>query len=153
MRFTLVLSVLAVALGRELDVSVNSSTGDFAVLVDGVEYLRSGPVSARHAGRDWSTADGSLALASLTPWEGRDAWGPFTEHALIYAAAEIGGWRFGANVRVHASSVTFEQFWVDGANDTALGDADGVMSSFPAFDVDDSTPLRGHCQWTSWCEA
>ena len=71
------------------------------MLVDEVEYFRSGPVSARHANRAYSTADGSLALASVTPWQGRDAWGDFTEHAIVYVATDSTGWRFQANIRAH----------------------------------------------------
>ena len=42
------------------------------------------------------------------------------------------------------------QFWISGGTNCALGDADGVISSFPTFSISDTHPLSGQCQWTSW---
>ena len=101
-------------------------------------------------------------MEAVTTSKGSDEYGAFTEKALEYSA-NAGSLLFLGSIRTYASSVIFEQFFPSALNDTSTGDANGVVSAFPAMDWDvstlprsmhsgDSSPLvpDRSCLWTSW---
>jgi hypothetical protein len=123
-----------------VDCTVNAS-GAFVVTVNGARYFSSGPTFFRADGAQYSTADGTLSVASISaPSPGSDAIGDFSRVDVVWRASGAAGEAFRTAVLVYADAgaVVFEQSWPGGATLTAApgGDADSVLSSWPSFALD-----------------
>ena len=150
-RQPLLFLVAALAGAAALDVVIDEATGAYEIVHAGTRYFRSGPTSFRSAGQTHSTADGTLVLSEVfRASDGLDGLGRFNETCLLYNTSD-GAAQFQGNIRVYdAGAIFLEAFFVSGATDVSVGDADKTVSAFPSFEIDDDGPLRGQCQWTSW---
>ena len=153
---------LSAGLGPTAKVDLNS--GAFTIVRDGNEeiWLSSDGkgVFLRHHGARYGVDDGSLLLVNGSIWKGRDAWGTFKEFTLTYEADPGDGsnvLQMVATIRQSRRAVTFEQvfFRMPGLENCSAGDADGLATAFPVFDLPEAGGggagmPTSQCAWTSW---
>jgi len=126
------------------------AAGAFSLSVDGAAFFASGATFFRAGGQLFSTADGSLAVATppSPPTAGSDAMGAFMRQEVQWRATGApAGTSFATAVQVYAAAgaVVFEQSWPGGAAGTAApgGDADSVLSAWPSFALDGAGNASG----------
>jgi len=138
-------SASAGSLPFALTASVDDATGSFVVSVDGQPWFGSSGagVMLRHAGKEYSTDDGGLAVVAVARSTGRDAWGAFEEAAITYSTADLPSKRSDdatvggsgddmaprllvGSVRTYAQAVIFEQLVATDLSGCATGDANAV---------------------------
>ena len=126
----------SLAVPTAINVPFNATDGSYAVVVGGQTLFRSGATYFRAGNATYSTADGTLTLASSADASGADGGGAFDGTNMT--------WRLGAAataatvhtaVRVYASHAVFEQRFPEAlAGTAAAGEGrDAVLSAFPSF--------------------
>eukprot|EP01062_Namystynia_karyoxenos_P072843 TRINITY_DN693_c0_g1_i1.p1 TRINITY_DN693_c0_g1~~TRINITY_DN693_c0_g1_i1.p1 ORF type:complete len:850 (+),score=240.54 TRINITY_DN693_c0_g1_i1:91-2550(+) len=121
------LSVAAAATAGRLAVPV-APDGSFNVTVDGVVWFKSAPPAFRHQGARLSGADNSLKLLDHSPYSG-----PGWHGATQRWAAAVDGTQFETSVKVYDGYAVFTQSFPDGAAKTTAGDRNGLISEYPNF--------------------
>jgi hypothetical protein len=140
---------------RLIDVSIDESTGAFNISLNGVVWFGSSgkAVSLRHENKLYSVEDSSLVIDAIDYGTGQDNWGIFKDISLTYSTVGIEDTKsmIGIIRTYPGKALTFEQYIVSALNDTSSGDADGVITSFPVFDIDGKVQAPdSSCLWTSW---
>ena len=158
----LVLGLLTTALAGSVEVRLGGGGSYSLYLSDptggsqsSTPWLRSAPTTVHLSGKNFSSADGSLKLASNSTATGCDAMGDFKETLFSWQA---GAALFETIFRTYPElgAVVFEQRFPHGAAGTALDDphasaslhsnpynptvaAAGLLSNFPAFEFGNAT--------------
>ncbi|CAG0900285.1 unnamed protein product [Darwinula stevensoni] len=117
--------------------------GDYAILVNGQYWLQNAATYFNVDGTLYSTADGTLALTDgPVEGSGSDALGPYRLFTWTWAA---GAAAIETSVAVYddSPSLVFGQKFLSAVAGTSLGDPNGVVSSFPSFQVQDGLPEKG----------
>lgn len=111
-------------------------------------------ISLRHENKIYSVDDQTLYIDEINQGMGQDNWGLFEEVSITYATQGLDDQKFMiGTIKTYLSThaITFEQFIVSNLNNTSSGDADGVITSFPVLDIDNSNHAAdSSCLWTSW---
>jgi hypothetical protein len=103
----------------------------------------------------FTTADGSLMLASISPrTQGEDALGGYDVIDLAYTAAVQAAPVMIARIKIYASDIVFEQHYLTALSGCSTGDADGLATVFPSFDLSqvprDLHGPAGVAHYVSW---
>lgn len=135
----------------DIDLRINDQTGSFSILLDNVEWFRSGDVFVTVENQKLSTRDKSLKLLSVqNNLHGEDALGAFNEIRLNYGPKRNRVAMTG-NIKTYQNSIVFEQTFEDGLEGTSTNFADGISSSFPSFEMfDGNGGDLGFAHWISW---
>eukprot|EP00937_MAST-01D_sp_MAST-1D-sp2_P006546 g6546.t1 len=126
-----------------VDLAVEPKTGAYSVSVAGSTWFESAATTVSDDGKVYSSAaGGGLTLASSANGSGSDARGSFTSTNLTWTTGS--GNTFMTGFRAYDNAVVFTQLWPQGANNTATGTRDDVLSSFPAFGVTGEEGVKGY---------
>ena len=112
----------------------NVGAGRFDVVIDGNNWFPAGAApSVRHNGKLYSAADKSLALLHTTSASGADALGPFNSTVWEWALAHEKTTFYVTELRAYADALLFKQSFPVGTSDSATGDKNALVSTFPSF--------------------
>lgn len=123
---------------------VNTGTGAFSVMVEGMQTIHSAPYEVWFDGKLYSTKDASLLLRNSTHGEmKKDPIGESQSLALTWSSsdASAGGLSWVTTFRAYTSGpMVFEQAfplgWTSGLGERS--DVDVPATAFPSFQLDDS---------------
>ena len=119
-----------------------TASGQYDILVDGeVWFPGSAHTVALHNYPDIQVT------TKTTKSAGKDSLGDHTVFSTTYASSST---KLVATAKVYNKHIIFSQFFPNGANNTATGDREGVLSTFPSFTVGSSpiTGRRGYLQYS-----
>jgi hypothetical protein len=134
-----------------LELSIDNN-GSYTVSIDGDQWLKSVPPFIRVNGGTFSAANSTLVLATSPPfptYAGADDFGDFTAtyFTFVTVGAGLDGVTPDGEVRLECEiqvyggdrgdAVVFTQRLPDGGpGGGSVGDFDGVVTSFPGFEVE-----------------
>ena len=72
---------------ENLDISIDSTSGSYQILLSGKAWFNSGPIAVRYKGECLSNENSSLSL-NYTSFTGEDAWGQFTSTQIWWQSAD-----------------------------------------------------------------
>eukprot|EP01031_Cornospumella_fuschlensis_P027945 gene27945-33744_t len=100
-------------------------------------------------GRAYSTADGSTQLLASKQYDSSDTLGAFRGTDLLFGHI-IGTTSFVGRVKQYDSFIEFEQIFPDSLRDTSSGNADALVTTFPAFRQSPDAIPDAYAHWVSW---
>eukprot|EP00055_Hartaetosiga_balthica_P010247 m.43186 g.43186 ORF g.43186 m.43186 type:complete len:767 (+) comp7096_c0_seq2:66-2366(+) len=112
---------------------ITLSGNNFSIQVNGNTWFVS-EYTGFFVENSWLTAGENLTLSSNKTFKGTNSYGSFQEYEFEW---NHDSFSVNTAVQVYSSGdrIMFRQDWVTGANNTAAGDMDSVLSSFPSFDL------------------
>lgn len=142
----------AAAATPTITLAPHKTSGQYDILVDGRVWLPAADVPVALHGHDDLKPQAEAPSAASAGREGTFAAATTTTYVSARTGVRI---VTSAVVFPEIASIVFTQSFPDGATGTATGDRDGVLSSFPAFHVDNlpaaassgDAPRRGYLQF------
>jgi len=148
----LVVSCCIIARGHAVSKQIHiTNSGSFSISIDGRQWFSSASVFFRAEGKLFSTNDASLKYVGESISTGADKLGSYEKHSLQWQS-DCGQFSFFGNIFEYENAFVFEQSFLSSLQNTTSGDADGVITSFPSFDLTNSDNKQdtGFAQWVSW---
>eukprot|EP00040_Diaphanoeca_grandis_P033743 m.207342 g.207342 ORF g.207342 m.207342 type:complete len:853 (+) comp32982_c0_seq1:157-2715(+) len=133
-------------------VHVDESTGDYKVMINGLLWLRSASTTVTLDGKEYSSADKTLTLSTVSTYNGGDATGQYNATRIQWMAGKT---NFETHFRQYSTNIVFLQVYPEGAKNTSMipstsnEQPDGIISHFPAFVAETTTPQRGFVNWAN----
>jgi hypothetical protein len=151
---------VAAASPLQIDVKVDSA-GRFSIIVDRVEWFRSGDVFIYSNGVQYSQHALTLSSGNVRSVIGEDNMGVFDETFIDFSdsADALKVLMIGSIRKYHdGSNVVFRQYFPNTLQSTSSGDPDGLISSFPSFEMFEGNGVAagsrdaglGYAHWISW---
>ena len=155
--FIAFLSIITGARGTAIRVNVDDE-GGFSIDIGGQRWFssRGDSVFLRSGGALKSVENGKLQFKGTSRAKGSDGIGYFTETQINYVvnddSVKSQTVHFVAKIKVYAESdaIVFEQHFPNGVLGSSSGDADGLISGFPSFEIRDDDGGKGSAHWISW---
>ena len=123
---------------ENLDISIDSTSGSYQILLSGKAWFNSGPIAVRYKGECLSNENSSLSLLNYTSFTGEDAWGQFTSTQIWWQSADK-DFHYVTYINQYADLPILgfvQEFW-SGTTDAATRSTDAIISSFPTLLVED----------------
>lgn len=148
---TLTRSSLA-ASNCDYSIDIDEITGSFNLYIDGKEWLVSEYIGIHHNNAFMTTEDASISFLSSDTVLHEDELGISRKITLKYITSASGPLHIIFYDYYESCRLVLEQFYPEELANTSTGDADGVLSSFPSFRIQetDSLSRMGYAQWVSW---
>lgn len=142
--------VAAIEITETIATLVDEAYGGFEIFLNGKLWFRSmGRVFVRSNGKMYTTEDRSLRYSNITKEEGIDRNGHYVAHTFYYSL-ENGTIMLKASMTLTGGKLLFKQVFPQQLDGTSANDPDGLISSFPTFEIDDYQGTRGYAHWVSW---
>ena len=123
---------------ENLDISIDTTSGSYQILLSGKAWFNSGPIAVRYKGKCLSNENSSLSLLNYTSYTGEDAWGQFTSTQIWWQSVDK-DFHYVTYINQYADLPILgfvQEFW-SGTTDAATGSKDAIISSFPTLLVED----------------
>ncbi len=133
---------------------LNEKSGYYKILLDNKIWLESSDdIYVSLSGKRLSLREGTLVYHSCGKNDilssGQDALGSYEKYSLCYGTSSDSILLRG-NIRVYPHTVVFEQVFPTALENTSVGNADLLSTSFPSFQIKEEHVGDAFAQWVSW---